>query len=1578
MSTMSKAGSMDSVRWALRSKIFLVALALAVGVSLLVLAAPSKAQTASEPSFGTSSLGGESSSNPTSLQFGPDGRLYVAQQDGTIKAYTVERNAKNDYSVTSTETINNIKNIQNHNDDGTIGSTTPTGKRQITGILVKGTASQPVIYVTSSDPRIGAGTSKGDVNLDTNSGVISKLTKSSTGWSKVDLVRGLPRSEENHSLNGLQLKNNTLYVTVGGHTNQGAPSNNFALLPEYALSAAIISVDLGTIGNTTYDLPTIGTSPNQPFGGKDGNNQAKLVSGGPIQVYSPGYRNAYDLVIAESGKMYTIDNGGNGGWGEVPKGVNTPSCTNAPNEPGETNQDNFHHVSGEGYYGGHPNPTRGNPSGSGFSGAVPSANSIECNYDKPADGTLTTFPASTNGITEYTASNFGGVWKGDLLTAAFNETIYRIELNDSGTQMAAKSAEFSNFGANPLDVTAQGDNDPFPGTVWAAVYGAGSVQVFEPEDFGGGGTTTCDASAPNGDADGDGFTNSDEQSNGTDPCSAASQPADADGDGVSNKTDPDDDNDGQGDQVDPFALDPKNGLTTDLPKSLTFENETGGTSPGGILDLGFTGLMTNGTSDYEALYDPENVIPGGAAGVLTVEGVTAGDAYKANNTQEYGFQFGANTAGETQPFTANTQISGPFAGITPENYQSMGMYIGTGDQDNYLKIVTTANGGNGGIEVLQEVGGTPSGKKYGPSVGVDILGSDSVDLYLTVDPATSTAQPSYSINGGTQKNLGSPVAIPQSWLGPKALAVGVISTSNGPGPEFPATWKFLQITSGGTPSEPTEPTPTEPENVVHRVNAGGAALSGSTPPWSPDTKANPSPYVNAIETGNKTFSTTEQVDTSEVPGYVPMKLFQSERWDPAVAPEMKWDFPVEPGQYEVRLYFAETYSGTAANDARLFDVDVEVEGNTVLNDYDVYENAGNEANKAVMEPISVTVEDNNLDINFLHVKENPNVKGIEILKTGDVAASPDPAGEWKTLAPSSQNRQEVAYVKAGGKFYLTGGGTLHEAYNPKTNSWSTVKSLPANLDHIQGVELGGKIYYIGGLSNFPGPHVNTVYVYDPATNTFAQGAQMPTDRGRGAGGVAAHNGKIYYAGGLHEGKAVSWFDVYDPATDSWKQLPNMPRVRDHFQAAVVGGKFYAIGGRDTAINATTPANDAYNFATGSWDTGGAPLPTPRGGFASAVLGKEILIIGGEGGGKTYAEVEAYNTTTDSWRTLAPMPTARHGIQAAECNGGVYVAAGGTKQGGGAPTNKHEAFFLNGVTTCEPSPASDQNTAPQAIVDEYNVDQDSVLAVDAPGVLGNDTDADQGTALTAKLGQDAGNGTLKLNADGSFTYTPNAGFTGTDTFTYKANDGQADSQATTVTINVNKSQPTEPAPTEPNPDTVAPSTTLTGGPKGFTRSRAARFEFESSEPGSSFQCKLDSNPFTSCSSPEVYRGLSDGRHVFRVRATDEAGNTDGSAAGRVWRVDTKGPAVDRISPKNRTRDRTPTVRATVKDEQVNLAKRDIKLYFDGKRKGKFSYNRRTDRLSYNTGRIAKKRHSVRIVAVDRAGNRTVKVWRFRVV
>lgn len=96
-------------------------------------------------------------------------------------------------------------------------------------------------------------------------------------------------------------------------------------------------------------------------------------------------------------------------------------------------------------------------------------------------------------------------------------------------------------------------------------------------------------------------------------------------------------------------------------------------------------------------------------------------------------------------------------------------------------------------------------------------------------------------------------------------------------------------------------------------------------------------------------------------------------------------------------------------------------------------------------------------------------------------------------------------------------------------------------------------------------------------------------------------------------------------------------------------------------------------------------------------------------------------------------------------------------------------------------ASD-NVPPVAQDDIYATDQRTPLVVPSPGILINDSDGD-GDAITAELVSGPNNGSLSLNPDGSFTYTPDSDFTGQDTFTYKASDGIASSNVATVTITV---------------------------------------------------------------------------------------------------------------------------------------------------------------------------------------------------
>jgi hypothetical protein len=97
-----------------------------------------------------------------------------------------------------------------------------------------------------------------------------------------------------------------------------------------------------------------------------------------------------------------------------------------------------------------------------------------------------------------------------------------------------------------------------------------------------------------------------------------------------------------------------------------------------------------------------------------------------------------------------------------------------------------------------------------------------------------------------------------------------------------------------------------------------------------------------------------------------------------------------------------------------------------------------------------------------------------------------------------------------------------------------------------------------------------------------------------------------------------------------------------------------------------------------------------------------------------------------------------------------------------------------------------NAAPAAVDNAYNVNEEGSLSVAAPGVLGNDTDADHDplTALLVSGPVPYTAGELNFNSNGAFVFTPTVDFNGPVTFTYKANDGFVDGNTATVTITVN--------------------------------------------------------------------------------------------------------------------------------------------------------------------------------------------------
>ena len=163
------------------------------------------------------------------------------------------------------------------------------------------------------------------------------------------------------------------------------------------------------------------------------------------------------------------------------------------------------------------------------------------------------------------------------------------------------------------------------------------------------------------------------------------------------------------------------------------------------------------------------------------------------------------------------------------------------------------------------------------------------------------------------------------------------------------------------------------EGVLYRVNVGGGSLED----WVEDSEETPSPYVMPETTTIEATGDAPTLDAS-VPEDTPATIFSSKRLDANQgAPDMEWDFPVAAGgMYEIRMYFVEMSRCAVGN--RLFDV--EIEGVIVLDDFDIYSEAGSACDVGIMRSYTVLVEDNNIDINFPLANGKPSaVAGFEII-----------------------------------------------------------------------------------------------------------------------------------------------------------------------------------------------------------------------------------------------------------------------------------------------------------------------------------------------------------------------------------------------------------------------------------------------------------------------------------------------------------------------------------------------------------------------------------------------------------------------
>uniref|UniRef100_A0A8C8SGB1 Kelch like ECH associated protein 1 n=1 Tax=Pelusios castaneus TaxID=367368 RepID=A0A8C8SGB1_9SAUR len=150
---------------------------------------------------------------------------------------------------------------------------------------------------------------------------------------------------------------------------------------------------------------------------------------------------------------------------------------------------------------------------------------------------------------------------------------------------------------------------------------------------------------------------------------------------------------------------------------------------------------------------------------------------------------------------------------------------------------------------------------------------------------------------------------------------------------------------------------------------------------------------------------------------------------------------------------------------------------------------------------------------------------------------------------------------------------------------------------------------------------------------------------------------IYTAGGYYR-QSLSYLEAYNPCDGSWIRLADLQVPRSGLAGCVVGGLFYAVGGRNNSPEGNMDSNamDCYNPMTNQWSPCAA-MSVPRNRIGVGVIDGLIYAVGGSHGCVHHNSVERYEPDRDTWQLVAPMLTRRIGVGVAVLNRLLYAVGG---------------------------------------------------------------------------------------------------------------------------------------------------------------------------------------------------------------------------------------------------------------------------------------------------------------------------------
>ncbi len=430
---------------------------------------------------------------------------------------------------------------------------------------------------------------------------------------------------------------------------------------------------------------------------------------------------------------------------------------------------------------------------------------------------------------------------------------------------------------------------------------------------------------------------------------------------------------------------------------------------------------------------------------------------------------------------------------------------------------------------------------------------------------------------------------------------------------------------------PADDPPAEPSSIL-KLNSGGMDVTFGDQTYILDDY-----FMDGDLYTNENVTAIEGTENDEI--------YLTERSAGTDLGSFSYAIPLTNGMYTIDLHFAEIYWGATGGGPggvgqRIFNV--AIEGEEALANYDIIEDAG-AAMTAIVKTFTVEINDEELNIDFTAVKDQPKLSALEIIGDGMLLPKPPDPCAPNALASSSLAKVESQSAKVNGKLYVLAGFVenlkitdVTEIYDPMTNQWSLGAPMPLAVTHMGSVVVDNAIWIVGGFSgDHPGVATDRVQIYNTLSDSWEDGPSLPNPRGSGA--AVYNNGKIHFFGGLLPDRRTDVGEhlVLDLANmnDGWQSAADMPDPRNHHSGASVNGLVYAIGGQFGHDGGTEDQNflDVYDPSSDTWERL-ANLPSDRSHFepGTIVHNDKIIIVGGRNGNFFFDDITIYDPATDQW------------------------------------------------------------------------------------------------------------------------------------------------------------------------------------------------------------------------------------------------------------------------------------------------------------------------------------------------------------